>query len=101
MTVSLDFIIALAGMGLAAFACRAGGFVLMRFVPPSPRLETALRAIPLAVMVGIVAPAVASGRPAEIAGLAAVALLMRLTGSDFAAALGGVATVALARLALA
>lgn len=99
MTVSLDFIVALTGMALAAFACRAGGFVLMRFVPSSPRLEAALRAIPLAVMVGIVAPAIAGGRLAEIAGIAAIAALMRLTGSEFAAALGGVAVVALTRLA--
>ena len=95
--LSAEFIPALLVMAAASFACRAGGFVLMRFVPITERLQAALRAIPLAVMIGIVAPIAVSAGPAELAGLATIALLMKLTGNDVVAALAGVAIVALAR----
>jgi uncharacterized membrane protein len=88
---------ALAAMALASYACRLGGYLLMGWVPITPRVEAALRAIPLGVMAGIVTPAATSGRVPELAGLAVVALLMRLTGKDVVAALGGAAAVGLGR----
>lgn len=91
----------LLAMALAAFACRAGGFLLMRFVSITPRLEAALKATPLAVMVGIAAPAAASGRPPELLGIVATIILMRLTGNDLVAAIGGVVALAGLRMALA
>jgi uncharacterized membrane protein len=97
MTTSPEYLVALAAMALAAFACRVGGFLMMRFVPVTPRLEAALRAIPLAVMVGIVAPAAAAGRPPEIAGILVAGLTMRLLGNDFLATFAAVAAVALMR----
>lgn len=84
--------------GAAAFFCRAAGFFLMRFVPITPRLEAALRATPLAVMVGICAPVAARGNPAELAALAVVGVAMKLTGNDLIAAAAGVVTVALLRI---
>lgn len=99
MSTNADFLLALLAMGLAAFACRAGGFLLMRYVPVTPRLEAGLKAIPLAVMLGIMAPALARFRPPEIAGLVVIAVVMRATRSDLAAALVGVAVVALGRAA--
>jgi uncharacterized membrane protein len=84
--------------GAAAFFCRAAGFFLMRFVPITPRLEAALRATPLAVMVGICAPVAARGNPAELAALVAVGIAMKLTGNDLIAAAVGVATVAMLRV---
>jgi uncharacterized membrane protein len=98
--VSQQFLIALAAMAAVSFFCRAGGFWLMRFVPVTPRLEAALRALPLGVMVGILAPVLRQGRIPECAGLAVVVLAMRLFGSDLVAALAGVATVAVLRLIL-
>jgi uncharacterized membrane protein len=98
MTIAPEFLWALLAMAVASFACRAGGFALMRFVPVTPRLEAGLKAIPIGVMLGIVAPVAASGRLPEIAGLGAVLVMMKLTGSDLAAALSGVAAVALLRL---
>ncbi len=97
MTTSPEYLVALAAMALAAFACRVGGFVVMRFVPVTPRLEAALRAIPLAVMVGIVAPAAAAGRPPEIVGILVAGLTMKLLGNDFLATFAAVAAVALMR----
>ena len=65
-----EFLAALAAMAAATFACRAGGFFLMRFVTVTPRLEAALRAIPIGVMIGIVLPVAATGRIPELIGLA-------------------------------
>ncbi len=92
-----DLTVLLVATAIAAFLCRAGGFWFMRFVPLTPRVERALRATPLAVMVGIAAPAVVRGGLAEAAGLAAAVVTMRLTGNDLVAAAVGVAAVALLR----
>jgi len=101
MTQPSDFWLLLAGATLVSFACRAGGFWLMRFVSITPRLEAALRATPLAVMVGIATPAATSGRPAEILAILVTIVLMRATRNDLAAALGGVAVLAVLRQVLA
>jgi uncharacterized membrane protein len=97
MTPESDFIVALLAMGAASYACRAGGFFLMRFVTVTPRLEAALKVLPLGVMIGIVAPALRSGGIAEILGLIGVLVLMKLTRNDVVAALGGIVLVALCR----
>ena len=97
MTIGADFIPALLAMAAASFACRAGGFLLMRFVPITARLQAALRAIPFCVMIGIVAPAALRAGPAEWLGLAVIALAMKLGCNDVLAALLGVTTIALVR----
>jgi uncharacterized membrane protein len=99
MSLRLELLPWLIALTAASFACRAAGYWLMGFVQPGPRLQAALRAAPLAVMVGIVAPAVARGRPAELVALVVIAVVMRGTRSDLIASLAGVATVALVRLA--
>lgn len=86
MAVEDPFLLALAGMAVASYACRIGGHLLMGYVRITPRVEAALKAIPLAVMIGIVTP-----------GLAAVAITMKLTGKDVVAVLAGVAAVGLCR----
>jgi len=100
MTLRPDLLPLLLALTLASFACRAGGFWLMRFVIVTPRMQAALDAAPLAVMVGIVTPAAARGNPPELLGLVVIAAVMRLTRSDLVASLAGVATVALARWSL-
>jgi len=97
MGADLAFYVALAGMAAASYACRLAGFLLMGWIPITPRVEAALRAMPIGVMTGIVAPSVAAGKPAELAGLLVVALLIKLTGRDVVAALGGAAAVAIVR----
>ncbi|MBA2675333.1 MAG: AzlD domain-containing protein [Ramlibacter sp.] len=84
-------------MAVVSYACRLGGYLLMGWAPITPRVEAALRAIPLGVMAGIATPAATSGRVPELAGLAAVALLMRLTVKDVVAAIGGAAAVGIGR----
>lgn len=97
MDADLAFYVAVAGMAVASFACRVAGFLLMGYVTITPKLEAGLRSMPIGVMTGIVAPSVAAGRPPEIAGLIAVAVVMKLTGKDVVAALAGAAVVAIGR----
>ncbi len=97
MAVESTFWLALAGMALASFACRISGFLLMGYVTITPRVEAALKAIPISVMVGIVTPAATSGKLPELLGLLAVGLAMKLVRNDLAAAVAGAATVGLAR----
>lgn len=97
MTLRLELLPLLLALTLASFACRAGGFWLMRFVNVTPRVQAALKAAPLAVMIGIVAPVAAKGNLPEIAGLVVTAIVMRATGRDLLAAFAGVVTVAAGR----
>ena len=60
-------------------------------------LRATLAAAPLAVMIGIVTPAALRGGIAEITGLAATFVAMRLWRSDLLAMFVGVAAVALCR----
>jgi uncharacterized membrane protein len=91
----------LLAVSLASFACRAGGFWLMRFVNVTPRVQAALKAAPLAVMIAIVVPAALRGGVAEWIGVTMTALVMGLTRRDLVASLAGVATVAVCRAVLA
>ncbi len=69
----------------------------MRFVTVTPRLRATLAAAPLAVMLCIVTPAALRGGTAELAGLAATFVDMRLWRNDLAAMFSGVTAVALVR----
>lgn len=100
MAVEATFLLALAGMALASFACRISGFLLMGYVTITPRVEAALKAIPISVMVGIVTPAATSGKLPELLALLAVGVVMKLVRNDLAAAVAGAATVAVARWTL-
>ena len=98
MVADHSFFIAVAAMAAASYACRVAGYLLMGWLPITPRLEAGLRAMPIGVMAGIVTPSVVAGRPAEIVGLGVVFLLMRVTGKDVVASLGGAFAVALVRV---
>ncbi len=90
------FLMVLAMAG-AAFFCRAIGFLAMRYVPITPRLEAALKATPVSVMAGIVAIAVVRGGPPEWLATAIVLVLVRVTGNEILAAFGGIIAIALMR----
>ncbi len=94
MGVELGFFFALVCMGLASYACRLAGFVLMGYVTITPRIESGMRAVPLAVMIGIVTPAVSAGRVPEIVAVVVVGAIVRFTGNDVIAAVAGAAVVA-------
>ena len=101
MSFDIAFLPLLVIMTITAFATRAGGFWLMRYVPTTPAIEAALKATPLAVMVGIVTPVAARGNLPELAALVAILITVRFTGNDLIGSIVGVAVVALLRQALA
>jgi uncharacterized membrane protein len=97
MSIRPEFWFFLALLAASSILCRFGGFWMMRFVPITPRIEATLKATPLAVMAGIVMPAMVRGSWPEWIALCATAAAMRLTGNDSAAAIAGVVVVALLR----
>ena len=84
-------VVAIAGMVLATYACRGGGYWLFRQIRPSPRMRRVLAFIPGTLFVSYVAPALASGEVQPLAGAAATLALMLLTRSLIWAVLGGTA----------
>jgi uncharacterized membrane protein len=97
VTLRPELLLPLFALALASFACRAGGFWLMRFVTVTPRLRATLAAAPLAVMLGLITPAALRGGPPEWAGLVAALVVMRIVRNDLVAMFSGVIAVALWR----
>ncbi len=97
MIVRPDFWLFLTVLTAASMSCRFGGFWLMRFVRIGPRLDAALKTTPIAVMVGIAAPAALHGSWPEWLALAAVIIAMKLIRNDLLAAVAGVALIAVLR----
>jgi uncharacterized membrane protein len=88
---------AIAAMALATYAMRAGGFWMMRHVPPSPRLRKMLNALPGSVIVATVLPIVVrDGLTATLAIGAAMAVMLA-TRRDILAVLAGMGVAAAIR----
>jgi uncharacterized membrane protein len=92
MTPSLPAMLAV--MTAAALFCRFAGFLAMRFLPPSARLDAALKATPLAVMAGITAQALAAGGLVEVLALGSAVALSVATRNDVGAAVASVGVAA-------
>ena len=69
-------------LALVVYLTRIGGAVLGGWLRPSPRLEAGLRALPGAVLIAIVAPAVVSGGPGGWAAALATGLVAWRTGGN-------------------
>jgi len=100
--VSLESLITILGMAAITYAIRAGGLLLANRLPTSGFVAAWMRHIPGAVLASLVAPAIASGGIAETLGAASlgaavVTLTYLLTRNLFAAMVGGVLVVYLAR----
>jgi uncharacterized membrane protein len=95
--IGTETLLAIAVMTFAAALCRLSGFWFMAMVPITPRVQAALGAIPLAVMIGIMVPAVLKGGVAEAAGLIAVFVAVRAKANDLLATLAGLTVVAVVR----
>ncbi len=98
MLIRPDALAAILLMGLASYACRAGGFFLMRYVTVTPRVEAWLKAIPVALIGAILGPIAANGGPPEWLGLVTAVLAMKFIGNDFVSVVASVAVVAVTRL---
>lgn len=100
MLTSPEALIAILGMALVTFAIKAGGLLLANRLPSDGFAAAWLRHIPGAVLAALVAPALATGSPAEVIAALATGLVYLASRNLFAAMAAGVATVYLARLVL-
>ncbi len=89
--------IAIVGMAITSYVCRAGGYFAMGFIKLTPRLEGWLAAMPSALVAAILARTLAHAGVVEIAGVAAAFLVARYLGGDFLGMIAGIATVAVMR----
>lgn len=81
-------------MTVMAAVCRLTGFYFMHFIPITPRVQAGLKAIPIAVMIGIMLPPVMRGGIPEAVGLAAALTVTRLGANDLVAILVAIGSVA-------
>lgn len=98
--MSLEALIAILGMAAVTFAIRAGGLLLANRLPTTGFVASWMKHVPGAVLASLVAPAILAGGAAEAIAAAATALIYIVSRNLFAAMLGGVLAVYLARLAL-
>ena len=61
MEIRADVLLAILGMALVSYACRAGGYAVLRAVRPPPFVEATLRHLPGALFVAYVAPPLLAG----------------------------------------
>lgn len=90
-----DAALAILLSGLISYGYRAGGFWLMRYVPPTPRVRAVLQATPMAVVGAVVAPTLARGGLIEWLALLLAAAVMWRTRSEIAAMAAAMLLVAL------
>ena len=90
---------AFAAMAVATYAMRAGGFWMMRHVPPSPRLRKMLEALPGSVIVAAVLPIVVRDGITAILAIGTAVVAMLLTRRDIVAVVAGMAVAVAARAA--
>lgn len=73
MEMRADVLLAILGMALVSYACRAGGYAILRSVRPPEFVEAMLRHLPGALFVAYVAPPLVAGSwPAWIGAVAVV-----------------------------
>jgi uncharacterized membrane protein len=93
MTLRLDVLLAILGMALATYLCRAGGYALFRALRPPRYVEVTLQHLPGPIFMAYVAPALAMQ---GAKGFAAAALVVAVQAAtrNLAAAIGaGVAAM--------
>ncbi len=89
----------LAGMMIAVFAMRAGGYWLLGRIYVGARLYRMLDALPGIVIAAIVAPILVRDGLGAVCAVLAATLTMKFVRNDFAAVIAGIAVAALARAA--
>lgn len=92
-----DPLLAILGMAAVTFAIRISGYLLADRLPSGGFVAAWMRHVPGAVLASLVAPAIASGGPAELSGSVATALIYLATRNLFAAMAAGVGVVFVAR----
>jgi uncharacterized membrane protein len=90
----------IAVMAIVTYAMRAGGFLLMGYVPMTARVRAFLQALPGAVVVSLVVPVAVSGGIAATTSVLAALAMMAWWRNDLVAVISGVVAAALARAVL-
>ncbi|MBR0558607.1 AzlD family protein [Neokomagataea anthophila] len=65
-----DSALTIIGMGITTYLTRIGGYLLLGGKRLSPRATAMMDIIPGCVLISVLAPSFASGRPTDLAGLA-------------------------------
>ncbi len=93
MSLRWDVLLAILGMAAVTYACRAGGYAVLRAFRPPAFVEAMLRHLPGALFVAYVTPPLVMGSwPAWLGGVAVVAVQVA-TRNIGLAILAGVAAV--------
>ncbi len=100
MTVHLTTLLAIIGMGLATYASRISGLMLMRGVVVKGRLKAALDAVPPAVLMAVITPTVFMTGKAEALAAVATALAAFFRLPLLVTILVGVVSVVVFRMVL-
>lgn len=91
LDVSAGALIAIVIATVVTYVWRAGGYWVMGFIKPSPRVERALAALPGSIVAALVLPAIARTGPVAIVAIV-VALAMKIKyGNDILALVSGLA----------
>lgn len=96
-SADLGLFAAIAAMAVATYAMRAGGFWMMRHVPPSGRLRKMLEALPGSVIVATVLPIVVRDGITAMLAIGVAIAVMLLVRRDILAVMAGMAVAASAR----
>jgi uncharacterized membrane protein len=100
MTVRADVLLAILLMALASFACRAGGYAILRHVRPPAFVDAMLRHLPGALFAAYVTPPLVAGGASAWIGAFAVASMQLATRNLGLAIIAGVGAAWIAQLAL-
>ena len=98
MQTDLVIAAAIAGMAIATYVTRAGGYWLMSLVPVTQRVERLLRHLASSVFVAIVTGGAVKGEPAATVAIAASMTIMATTRRATLALASGVVAAAVWRL---
>ncbi|WP_248291595.1 AzlD family protein [Neoroseomonas marina] len=90
MTLRTDVLLAILGMALATYLCRAGGYALFRALRPPRFVEVMLQHLPGPIFIAYVAPALATQGVKGFAAAAAVVVTQATTRNLAAAIAVGV-----------
>jgi len=96
-SADLGLFAAIAAMAVATYAMRAGGFWMMRHVPPSGRLRKMLEALPGSVIVATVLPIVVRDGITAMLAIGVAIAVMLLVRRDILAVIAGISVAASAR----
>lgn len=100
MTLRLDVLLAILGMALATYLCRAGGYALFRALRPPRFVEVTLQHLPGPIFVAYVAPALAMQGLKGFVAAALVVAAQAATRNMAAAIATGVAAMWLLGMAM-